>query len=566
MDSVTIITVLIGFLVIAAAYYLNQEDANKTYKPTPIVRQPDPEPEDDEDVQAPKPKKKSSKKKKSQKKKSSKKKKKKKKIAAARAAEAKQAAEAAAKDAIQESKTSSKKKTKADVIAGVSKDGTSGLYGASRKIDKADNEGWELVKPTSGNRSPRKTEPVQDDGNVTKKIACKNLGKLIGKKGENIKSYSEQTGARIDTPERGSSSNVVTVTGTQAEVDAAISIIEKLNAEEPEKKNVVSVKHTVNNIGRLIGKGGSTIKGLSTRFDVRIDTPETRKPKGNIVTISGESQVNVDKCLAEVKDILGDDDATPQVNETVKLTQKQTGLIIGSGGATVRGLEQEHGARINVNKETLVCRISGAKAAVAAAAKAVRAILKKDARNITESIPCDSSRFGLVIGKGGATITRIENEFKVKVNADKATNSIKIIGEPKGVKGAKAEYIKILTPVGPFGALPEGAKSKVISVPDSLKGRVIGSGGATIKKLQQETGAKIDFRDDKKDEENCRLAGSDEQIAAAEKKIEEIKAKAKEQNEKAEAARAATADDVEEEEKTEVNAATWEDNDQSTGW
>lgn len=443
------------------------------------------------------------------------------------------------------------------------------MFGASFKIDKTDNEGWELVKNETTTRSPRKTEQPEDDGTVTKKIACLALGKLIGKKGETIKAYSEQTGARINTPDRGSNSNIVTVTGTADAVAEAIKLIEKLNAEEPEKKNAVSITHSVNNLGKLIGKQGATIKSLCSKHSVEIDTPKGRKPKGNIVTISGDNQDDVDACLDEIKTILGDDDATPQVNEIIALTKNQTGLIIGAGGATVRGLEEAHGARINVKKDSLECRISGAKPAVAAAAKAVRAILKKDARKITESFKCDSNKFGLAIGRKGATITEIENEFKVKVTADKASNSIKIVGEPKGVKGAKARYQEILKDrpaAGPFGPLPDGAKSKVISVPDSLKGRIIGSRGATIQKLQEETGAKINFRDDKHDAMNCRLAGTDEQIAAAEEKIEAIKAKAKEQNEKAEAARAATADDAEEE-KTEVNAGTWEDNNgEATGW
>merc|ERR1712187_789750 len=101
---------------------------------------------------------------------------------------------------------------------------------------------------------------------------------------------------------------------------------------------------------------------------------------------------------------------------------------------------------------------------------------------------------------------------------------------------------------GPFGPLADGDESEIIEVADNLKGRIIGRQGATVNKLQSESGAKIVFARKGSNEAGCRISGTAEQIAAAKKLIEEIKDKAKAQEEKAEAARA------EAEEKAEAKA------------
>lgn len=569
MDPVTALTLLIGVLVIAAAIFLQKESAEKkTTKPTPIVREAEEEEEEvevndnDSDEPAPVPVKPTKKKKKtSTKKAKNKRNAAKKKKAAAKKAKEKKEAEAARKELLKqeaaaeaEAKKANKKGAARDNIAGTAKDGTSGMFGASYSIDQSDDEGWNVVQNVdTKSRSPRKTQEADGNSEASKSFSCTNLGKLIGKGGETIQRLSEDHDVKIDTPDRGTSSNLVTVRGSAEAVAGAMAAITELLGDEPERAAPkASATHTVNNIGKLIGKGGATIKGLSEDHRCRIDTPKGQKKQaGNVVKISGESQEDVDACVAAIKELLGDDDPTPQVFEKIKLNASQRPLIIGRGGATIRKLQEDSGAnRINVDRQTGECKIMGSQAAVTKAAELIKAILKKDASMVTQTIKCDESRFGLVIGKGGSTIRKISEECGgVKIDTDKKLNLIKIRGNKNDVAKAVAQYAEILkerAPAGPFGALAEGAKFEIVAVADNLKGRVIGSGGATIKKLTAETGAKIDFAR-KGSDLGCRVSGTEEQIAAAVKAIEEIKAKAKEQEERAEASRAARPEDAEEE-------------------
>jgi hypothetical protein len=56
--------------------------------------------------------------------------------------------------------------------------------------------------------------------------------------------------------------------------------------------------------GRLIGKGGETIKGLSAQFGVHIDIPKGQEPH-TTVTVSGDNQKSLDGALEKISSLLG---------------------------------------------------------------------------------------------------------------------------------------------------------------------------------------------------------------------------------------------------------------------
>lgn len=527
------LTALIGFLVIAAALYLNMEKSAKA-KYTPIAQ----------------PGKKKRKKKSSFKKKvSGKKKSSSKKVSTNKSSsKKKKAAAAAPAPAPVETKTTTKKKK--DTIAGTSNDGKVGMFASSsEKWDKRE-EGWvTLERESSKPSNNKKTDGAESkDDRTSRQITVNNLGKLIGRGGETIHRISDESGAKIDTPDRGSG-NKVTVSGTAEQVAAAIAIItDEIGDDSSALKPAFSTTIPVNNVGKLIGKGGETIRRLS-EGGARIDTPKQRKDTGNMVNVSGATQEIVDQCVAAINEVLGDDDATPRAFKTIPIKTTQRALIIGRGGETINKIKSDSGvSRIDLDKMTGECKVSGSQAAVDAAVKAIRAILIKDADTVTEIMDCDAGRFGLVIGRGGETIRAVQKEFDVQINTDAPNNQIKIRGSKKNAKAAVAKYTALLAKqkaAGPFGPLADGAKFEIIQVADNLKGRVIGTGGSSIKKLQADTGAKIDFAR-KGSDAGCRISGTDEQITHAKKLIDEIKAEAKRQDEKAEGDRAKAAEDADE--------------------
>ena len=64
-----------------------------------------------------------------------------------------------------------------------------------------------------------------------------------------------------------------------------------------------------------------------------------------------------------------------------------------------------------------------------------------------ETIPIPTSKIGLVVGKGGTTIKRIQSEFavEIKINENSGHGTVKISGEKPAVQKAKWEIENILS-------------------------------------------------------------------------------------------------------------------------
>ena len=91
----------------------------------------------------------------------------------------------------------------------------------------------------------------------------------------------------------------------------------------------------------------------------------------------------------------------------------------------------------------------------------------------------------------GANIKMIQAESNAKVDVSRETNEVTISGEPSQVAKAK-ELITAILEGGPVGPPPEAEKT----IEAKSAGAVIGRGGATIRKIQEDTGARVDISKD----------------------------------------------------------------------
>ena len=103
-------------------------------------------------------------------------------------------------------------------------------------------------------------------------------------------------------------------------------------------------------VGKLIGKGGETIKQLqySTQTKIQID----HMTQGDIkkVSITGASTDLVEAAKAQVMQVVAGDDRGGEAQNTVECPQGIVGRIIGRGGETIRALQQASQAHIVVDQ------------------------------------------------------------------------------------------------------------------------------------------------------------------------------------------------------------------------
>jgi len=175
--------------------------------------------------------------------------------------------------------------------------------------------------------------------------------RIIGKRGETIKDLRMKTNSRItvelDTVEDGQIP--VTIKGTAEACADARETIERIRAEFAELQTANSQSGTTvwvpqAQCGLIIGKGGATIKRLTENTGAHIGLDRDQVKDGLVpVTINGPPEICAD-IKQQIEQLLANESST-----TVWVPQTQCGLIIGKGGATIKGLQQATGAYIRVD-------------------------------------------------------------------------------------------------------------------------------------------------------------------------------------------------------------------------
>jgi len=129
----------------------------------------------------------------------------------------------------------------------------------------------------------------------------------------------------------------------------------------------VVVKCPQNMVGRVIGKGGETVKSLQQMCGAHVDINQNfpqGEPREVIITGAPDK---VRKGEEYVHQLIhgGADAAAALVNSAVgppslwvECPKDKVGRVIGKGGETVKNLQQTSGARIQIDQSQEPCRIS----------------------------------------------------------------------------------------------------------------------------------------------------------------------------------------------------------------
>uniref|UniRef100_A0A8C5GKT4 K Homology domain-containing protein n=1 Tax=Gouania willdenowi TaxID=441366 RepID=A0A8C5GKT4_GOUWI len=232
------------------------------------------------------------------------------------------------------------------------------------------------------------------------------------------------------------------------------------------------------------------------------DQPETKK----VATNDGEQQIRT-------------------ASEEFKVPDGMVGFIIGRGGEQISRLQQESGCKIQIAPDSggmpdRSVTLTGSPDSILTAKRLLTDIVEKgrpapafhhnDGPGMTvQEVMVPSSKAGLVIGKGGETIKSLQERAGVKMvmiqdgpqntGADKP---LRISGDPFKVQQAKEMVMELIREQGfreqrgEYGSRVGGGDSLDVPVPRFAVGIVIGRSGEMIKKIQSDTGVRIQFKPD----------------------------------------------------------------------
>ncbi|XP_051984406.1 far upstream element-binding protein 1-like isoform X1 [Xyrauchen texanus] len=212
------------------------------------------------------------------------------------------------------------------------------------------------------------------------------------------------------------------------------------------------------------------------------------------------------------------------ISEDFKVPDGMVGFIIGRGGEQISKMQQESGCKIQIAPDSggmpdRSVTLTGSPDSIQAAKRLLTEIVEKgrpspafhhnDGPGMSvQEIMVPATKAGLVIGKGGETIKQLQERAGVKMvmiqdgpqntGADKP---LRISGDPFKVQQAKDMVMDLIRDQGfreqrgEYGSRV-GGDSLDVPVPRFAVGIVIGRSGEMIKKIQNDTGVRIQFKPD----------------------------------------------------------------------
>jgi far upstream element-binding protein len=210
---------------------------------------------------------------------------------------------------------------------------------------------------------------ANDDGTMSELIAVSKhlVGKLIGKAGATIQSLQQDTATNIQIDQNESpdhpDSKIVTLRGPAENVAQAKAAIKKLLEEaaapqEGEVEEKISCPAGI--VGRIIGRGGETIRSLQQSSSSHIMVDQNF-PEGadRMVIIKGQRE-NVTRAAAMINELIAGEPGSASaiiakhsvgVNLTVSCPKTMVGRVIGKGGDTIKGLQRKYHTSIQVEQQ-----------------------------------------------------------------------------------------------------------------------------------------------------------------------------------------------------------------------
>ncbi|XP_009986767.1 PREDICTED: vigilin isoform X2 [Tauraco erythrolophus] len=344
---------------------------------------------------------------------------------------------------------------------------------------------------------------------------------LIGKNGANINRIKDLYKVSVRIPPDNEKSNLIRIEGDpQGVQQAKKELLELASRMENERTKDLIIEQKFHRT--IIGQKGERIREIREKFpEVIINFPDPTH-KSDIVQLRGPKN-EVEKCTKYMQKMVADL-VENSFSISVPIFKQFHKNIIGKGGANIKKIREESNTKIdlpaeNSNSETIV--ITGKRANCEAARHRILAI-QKELANITEvevSIP--SKLHNSLIGAKGRFIRSIMEECGgVHIHfptEGSGSDTVTIRGPAQDVEKAKKQLLH----------LAEEKQTKSYTVDLRAKPEyhkfLIGKGGGNIRKVRDNTGARIIFpTSEDKDQELITIMGTEEAVKEAQKELEAL--------------------------------------------
>ncbi|KAG7520167.1 poly(rC)-binding protein 2-like isoform X2 [Solea senegalensis] len=264
------------------------------------------------------------------------------------------------------------------------------------------------------------TTLVEGGLNVTLTIRLlmhgKEVGSIIGKKGESVKKMREESGARINISEGNCPERIITLAGPTTSIFKAFSmIIEKLEEDisnsmtnsTATSKPPVTMRLVVpaSQCGSLIGKGGCKIKEIRESAGAQVQVAGDMLPNSTerAITVAGTPQ-SIIECVKQICVVMLE---SPPKGVTIPYRPKPSGSPVIFAGGQAYAVQGQHAIPQPDLTKLHQLAMQQSPFPIAHSNQGFQAGMDASAQTDSHELTIPNDLIGCIIGRQGAKINEI---------------------------------------------------------------------------------------------------------------------------------------------------------------
>lgn len=329
-----------------------------------------------------------------------------------------------------------------------------------------------------------------------------------------VQELSLETGARISIPPSSLPKDEIVITGEKEAVALAVSRIRAIYEDKKRKTTTISVEVKKSQHKYIIGPKGNTLQEILEATGVSVEMPPLDSSSETII-LRGEP----DKLGPALTQVYAKAKSVMVVEVTAPAWLHR--FIIGKKGQNIGRITQQL-PRVHIEFTDGEERISleGPTEEVEQAQAQIQEIIKDLlVRMDYTEINIDQRFHRHLIGKNGANINRIKEQYKVSVRIaqdSERSGLVRIEGDPKGVQLARKELMEMVQRM-------ENERTKDLIVEQKFHRTIIGQKGEKIKEVRDKfPEVIINFPDPSQKSDIVQLRGPKNEVEKCAKFLQKI--------------------------------------------
>ncbi|KAK6060058.1 KH domain protein [Cooperia oncophora] len=330
------------------------------------------------------------------------------------------------------------------------------------------------------------------------------LGGVSGKEGTALRQLEADTNCRITIPSRDTPSQTIKIVGPREGIEKAVAYIKSVSDREADAAGNALLDSHAHDKEVLVRPSR-----IPNRGKVQIDFEDS----GTIFLEGAPEEVKAafNVLSAEVARLEAE-----MAIEKVKVHPSLHRHVIGRGGTLISKIKDETGVQISIpneqtNSDEIV--VEGKKEGVKKAVEDIRAVVSKIENEKSRDIIIEQRLHKLIIGTKGENIGKIRDAHpNVVLSFPDVNKKSDVIN----IRGDKAEVDKVYKQLQMIAKeLIESNYQQTVPIFKEFHKHIIGKGGATIRKIREETQTRIDLPEGDSGEERITVTGKKANVEKA---------------------------------------------------